>query len=58
MSSFEQAETIAFVVTGAAIALVLAITGIFRIRRRLEEQRQDEMDAARVAGRIAEDDEL
>jgi len=58
MSSFERAETIAFIVTGAAILLPLLIAGIFRIRRGLEEQRMDEMDKDRIAYRLEEDDEL
>lgn len=59
MSSFERVETIAFIVTGAAILLAMLITGILHIRRRLEERRLDELDAARIAAyRAAEDDEL
>ena len=48
-------------VTAATIALALLITGIFWIRRRVDENRMDEMDDERVAHRayrVAEDDEL
>lgn len=58
MSSFERAETIAFILTGAAILLPMLITGIFRIRRKLEERRLDELDEARVRHPDMDDDEL